>query len=83
MFSDDETLTPDPDADDPLALEAPLSLTPGIRIGTLAKTAGAVQTRNIRKMGRKDLKKGGEGARGKNVLEGARVKSKDLKQALK
>ena len=79
-------MTPDGD-DDALGLsgEAPLSgpLTPGIRIGTLAKTAGAVQTRNIRKMGRKDLKKGGEGARGKNVLEGARVKSKDLKQALK
>ena len=78
MFSDDGTLTPDPDA---LTDESPLSV--GVRLGSLAKSAAPVSKLKTMKIGRKDFKKGGEALRGKNVTEAFRVKEKDVKRTMK
>ena len=82
MFSDEGTLTPDPD--DALTDESPVNMgAPGIRIGPLAKATGPVSKLKTVRIGRKDFKKGGEALRGKNVTEAFRVKEKDVKRTMK
>ena len=80
MFSDEGTLTPDPD--DPLADDLPLQMGPA-RMGPLSKATGPVSKLKTVRIGRKDFKKGGEALRGKNVTEAFRVKEKDVKRTMK
>jgi len=73
----DGTLTPDTDRLD----SPPLGL--NIRGATSSGRPGQVSTLKTLRVGRKDLKKGGTGLRGKNVTEAFRVKDKDLKRTMK
>ena len=78
IFSDDGTLTPDPDQ---LTDESPIHI--GVqRFMTQAKPVPVEQLRKMR-LQRKDFKKGGEALRGKNVTENFRVKEKDIKRTMK
>jgi len=82
LFSDEGTLTPDPD--DPLAEDGmPLQMGGVARLGPLAKATGPVSKLKTVRIGRKDFKKGGEALRGKNVTEAFRVKEKDVKRTMK
>ena len=74
----DGTMTPDyhhPDHPLSLSLNKPLMgvSKSGVPTEKLAKT----------RLKGKDYKKGGDGLRGKNVLEGPRVKEKDMKRTMK
>ena len=79
MFSEDGTLTPDPDLMD----ESPIHI--GVhRLATAGQSKG-MPVESLRKMRlqRRDFKKGGEALRGKNVTENFRVKEKDIKRTMK
>ena len=76
VFSDDGTLTPD----DVLTDDSPIGF------GKLGATGGkgvpVDKLKTLRLKG-KDFKKGGQALRGKNVMDAARVKTKDVKRVMK
>ena len=76
MFSDDGTLTPD----DVLTDDSPMGFGPG-RVG-IHKGVPVDKLKTLRLKG-KDFKKGGQALRGKNVMDAARVKTKDVKRQMK
>jgi hypothetical protein len=76
----DDMLTPDTDKLD--SPPPPLSL--NIRGGgTGAKSSNQLSGIRTLRAGRKDYKKSGDTLRGKNVMDGYRLKDKDLKRTMK
>ena len=81
LFSDDGTLTPDALKDGEEGTdESPLHLGNAKKYGQTG-----IPTDRLKKIriNRKDLKKGGDGLRGKNVMDQYRVKDKDMKRTMK
>lgn len=80
LFSDDGTLTPDALKDGEGTDESPLHLGNAKKYGQTG-----IPTDRLKKIriNRKDLKKGGDGLRGKNVMDQYRVKDKDMKRTMK
>ena len=81
LFSDDGTLTPDALREEGTD-ESPLHM----NAKNMAKYGqGNLPTEKLKKIriNRKDFKKGGDGLRGKNVMDQYRVKDKDMKRTMK
>ena len=83
LFSDDGTLTPDALKDGEGTDESPLHLGNSKKISQYGP--GGIPTDKLKKIriNRKDFKKGGDGLRGKNVMDQYRVKDKDMKRTMK
>lgn len=77
VFSDDGTLTPD----DVLTDDSPLGF--GGKLGATAGQGVPVNKLKTLRLKGKDFKKGGQALRGKNVMDAARVKTKDVKRVMK
>lgn len=76
VFSDDGTLTPD----DALTDDSPLGFG---KLGVAQGKGIPVDKLKTLRLKGKDFKKGGQALRGKNVMDAARVKTKDVKRQMK